>query len=92
MLSSLLKSINVKHVLSLSETEPDLFSIFGETEDKIDDWYYATEIRIEHLLIRASKEVSEPRSATHSGFRKLFHPNFNGDILNFLELKNRWLA
>ena len=55
--------MNIEHVLSLSEAEPNFLSIFGETGNKIDDWYHAREIRIEDLLIKASKEVSKQKSA-----------------------------
>ena len=54
------------------------------------DWHLSTEVRIEDLLIKASKEVAERKSATQSGFRKLAYPNFNGDIINNLEFKKCW--
>ena len=34
--------------------------------------------------------MAERKSATQSGFRKLPYPNFNYDILNYLEFKKRW--
>ena len=43
-------------------------------------------------MIRASKEVSERKAATQSGFKKLAYPHFNGDVLNYLEFKKRWAA
>ena len=43
-------------------------------------------------MIRASREVSERKAATQSGFKKLSYPHFNGDILNYLEFKKRWAA
>ena len=49
-----------------------------------------TESRIEDLLIRASRQVCERKSATQSGFKKLAYPSFNGDILNYLKFKKRW--
>ena len=82
--------MEIDKILILSETEPDFLSIFGETEDNIDDWCHATEIRIEDLLIKASKEVTERKAATQSGFRKLSYPSFNGDVLSYLEFKKRW--
>merc|ERR1711942_336975 len=90
LLSSMLKSREIDKLLVLCETEPDFFTIFGETEDDIHDWRQATEIRIEDLLIKASKEVSERKAATQSGFRKLPYPSFNGDVLSYLEFKKRW--
>ena len=87
MLSSMLKSLEIDKIISLCESEPDFFSIFGETEDDISDWRLSTEVRIEELLIKASKEVAERKSATQSGFRKLAYSSFNGDILNYLEFK-----
>ena len=54
------------------------------------DWKLSTEARINDILIRASKQVSERKSATHSGFRKLAYPSLNGDILNYLEFKKHW--
>ena len=64
MLSLMLKSIEIYKIIILCETESDFFSIFGETEEKISDWHLLTEVRIEDLLIRASKEVAERKSAT----------------------------
>ena len=90
MLSNMLKAMDLDSIIVLWETEPDSFSIFGETEDDITDWKLSTEARIEDLLIRASKQVSERKSATQSGFRKLTYPTFNGYILNYLEFKKRW--
>ena len=46
-----------------------------------------TEARIDDLMIRASREVSERKAATQSGFKKLEYPHFNRDALNYLELK-----
>ena len=54
----MLKSMEIDKILILCETEPDFFSIFGETEDNIHDWRLSTEVRIEDLLIKASKEVA----------------------------------
>ena len=92
LLSTMLNEMDLKHVISLSDTEPEFIEIFGETEDEINEWHHATKIRIEDLIIRASKEVSEWKSATQTGFRKLSYPKFNGDVLNFLEFKKRWSA
>ena len=86
----MLKSMEIDKILVLCESEPDFFTIFGETEDDIHNWHHATEIRIEDLLIKASKEVAERKAATQSGFRKLSYPSFNGDVLSYLEFKKRW--
>ena len=64
LLSSMLKSMEIDKILVLCETEPDFFTIFGETEDNIQDWHLSTEIRIKDLLIKASKEVVERKAAT----------------------------
>ena len=85
MLSLMLKSMEIDDIILLCETEPDFFLIFGETKDNIADWCLSTEVRIEDLLIKASKEVVERKSATHPGFRKLPYPNFNGD--SYITLK-----
>ena len=90
MLSLMLKSIEIDEIIILCETEPDFFSIFRETDDNISDWHLSTKVRIKDLLIRAGKEVTERKSATQSGFRKLTCPNINGDILYYLEFKKRW--
>ena len=90
MLSNMLKAMDLDGIIVLCETEPDFFSIFGDTEDDIMDWKLSTEARIEDLLIKAAKQVSERKAATQSGFRKLAYPTFNGDILNYLEFKKRW--
>ena len=34
--------------------------------------------------------MAERKSATKSGFRMFAYPNFNGDILNYLEFKKHW--
>ena len=86
----MLKSMKIDKILVLFEIEPDFFTIFGETEDDIHDWCHSTEIRIEDLLIKASKEVAERKAATQSGFRKLAYPSFNGDVLSYLKFKKRW--
>merc|ERR1712148_134626 len=90
LLSIMLKSMEIDKIILLCETEPDFFSIFGETEDDIHDWRAATEIRIEDLQFRASREVAERKAATQTGFRKLAYPSFNGDCLNYLEFRKRW--
>lgn len=90
MLSSMLKSMEIDKIISLCKSEPDCFSIFGETKANISDWHLSTEVRIEELLIKASKEVAERKSATQSGFRKLAYPSFNGYILNYLKFKKLW--
>ena len=41
-------------------------------------------------MIRASKEVSDRKAATQSGFKKFSYPHFNGDVLNYLEFKKHW--
>ena len=51
----------------------------------------STEARNEDILIRASRQVSERKSASQSGFRKLAYPSFNGDVLSYLEFKKRWM-
>ena len=58
----------------------------------MNDWRDEIEAHIEDLMIRASREVSERKAATQSGFKKLSYPHFNGDILNYLEFKKRWAA
>ena len=60
----MLKAMNIEHVLSLSDNHPYFLSIFGEVEDDIDDWCHVAEIRIEDLLIQASREVAERKLAT----------------------------
>ena len=92
LLSSRLTKMNIKHIISVADHEPDFLEIFGETEDQIDDWRHETEGRIDDLMIRASKEVSERKAVTQSGFKKLAYPHFNGDVLNYLEFKKRWAA
>ena len=86
----MLKYMEIDEIIILCETELDFFSIFGETKDNISDWHFSTEVRIEDLLIKASKEVAERKSATQLGFRKLVYPSFNGDILNYLKFKKPW--
>ena len=49
MLSLMLKSMEIDKIIILCESEPDFFSIFGETEDDISDWCLSTEVRTEDL-------------------------------------------
>ena len=88
----MLKATNIGHILSLWETKQKFLSIFGETEDDINELPNATEIRIEDLVIQASKEVPKQKSATKTALKKLSYPSFNGDVLNFLKLIKRWTA
>ena len=87
LLSTMLNKMDIRRLISFADNEPDFLEIFGETEDQIDDWRNETEAWIEDLMIRASREVSERKAATQSGFKKLSYPHFNGDILNYLEFK-----
>ena len=63
LLSAMLKDLDLPSIISLADTEPDFFTIFGKTEDQVDDWSHATKFRIQDLIIRASKEVSEGKAA-----------------------------
>ena len=56
--------MSIDHVLFSIGTESDFFSIFNETADKIHDWCIATEIRVEDLIIRASKTYDEIEFST----------------------------
>ena len=47
--------MDIKHIFSIADNEPDFLEIFGETEDQIDDWRHGTEARIYDLIIRASR-------------------------------------
>ena len=87
LLSTMLTKMDIKHIISIADTEPDFLEIFGETEDQKDDWRHETEAQIDDLMIRASKEVSKSKAATQSVFKKLAYPQFNGDVLNYLEFK-----
>merc|ERR1712121_629281 len=92
LLSNLLNKMDFRHLTAYADTEPDFLEIFGETEDQMNDWKDEIEAHIEDLIIRASREVSERKAATQSGFEKLSYPHFNGDVLNYLEFKKRWAA
>ncbi len=92
LLSTILTKINIKHIISIADHEPNFLDMFRETEDQVNDWRHATEYQIDDLLIKASKEISERKAATQSGFKKLAYPHFNGDVLNYLELNKRWAA
>ena len=85
----MLKDLDLAGIIPLTDTEPD-FQIFSETEDQVNNWSHATEFRIQDLMIRASKEVSDRKAATQTGFKKLNYPQFNGDVLNYQEFKKRW--
>ena len=87
----MLTKMDIKHIISIADNEQDFLEIFGETEDQIDDWRHKTESQIDDLMIRASKEVSERKTATQSGFKKLAYHHFNGDVLNYHDFKKRWI-
>ena len=80
----MLDKIDVKNIISLTDSKLDILGIFGETEDQIDDWRHTTKVRINDLMIRASKEVSDRKAEIQTGFKKLNYPLFNGDVLNYL--------
>ena len=83
LLSNILKDLDLTGIISLADTEPEFLEIFGETEDQVSDWNHATKFRIQDLMIRAFKEVSDRKAATQTGFKKLNYPQFNGDVLNY---------
>ena len=60
--------MDTKHIISLTYQEPDLLDIFGETTDQVGQWRLETEVRINDLMIRASREVSQRKATTQSGF------------------------
>ena len=64
--------------------------MFRKTEDRLDDWRHATKFTIQDLIIRASRKVSDRKTATQTGFQKLNFPHFNGEILYYLEFKKHW--
>merc|ERR1712082_514486 len=92
LLSNMLNKMDIRHLISFADNEPDFLEIFDETKDQISDWRNEIEAHIEDLMIRASREVSERKAATQSGFKKLSYPHFNRDILNYLEFKKQWAA
>ena len=51
LLSTMLKDMDIKNIISIADTEPDFLSIFSETEDQINDWRHATKFRIKDLMI-----------------------------------------
>ena len=82
----------IKHIISVADSEPDILELFVETKDQVDNWRHETEARIDDLIIRASREVSERKAATQLGFKKLAYQHFNWDVLNYLEFKKQWAA
>ena len=78
----MLKTMKIGHILSLLETEPEFFTHFKETKDDSNDWRHPKDIRIEDLLIRASKEVADRMAETQTDIRKLSYLSFNSDILS----------
>ena len=87
----MLKDLDLPSIISLADTEPNFIEVFGETEDQVNDWVEEAKDRIQDLMIRASKEVSDRKAATQSGFQKLSLPNFIGDVLNYQDFKRRWV-
>ena len=66
LLSSMLNKINIDHISSIPDHEPNFLDMFGETEDQVNDWRYAIKDIITDLLIKASKEISERKTATQA--------------------------
>ena len=60
----MLKDLDLTSIVSLADTEPDFIEIFGENEDQITDWVKEARYRIQDLMIRASKKVSERKALT----------------------------
>ena len=90
LLSAMLKDLDLPGIISLANTEPDFIEIFGENEDQVNDWVEETKNRIQDLMIKAEKEVSERKAATQTRFKKLSLPSFNGNVLNYQDFKRRW--
>ena len=86
----MMNQLDLPSIISLADTEPDFIEIFGETEDQVNDWKEEARDRIQDLVIRPSKEVSDRKDSTQTGFKKLSLPQFNGDILNYQDFKRRW--
>ena len=82
--------MDITGIISLADSEPDFIEVFGETEDQVSDWGHEAKYRIQDLMIRAYKEVSDRKASTQTGFKKLNYPQFNGDVLNYQEFKRRW--
>ena len=82
----------VYEVIKLLETEPDLFFIFGETEDDINNWRNLTKEIIYIIQDKASMEISVRKASVQFGFQKLKYPIFQGEILNYQEFKKRWVT
>ena len=38
LLSTMLKDLDIKNIISIADSEPNFLRIFGETEDQINDW------------------------------------------------------
>ena len=83
----MLKDMDIKNIISIANREPNFLTIFRVMEDHIDNLRHATKFRIEDLIIRVSKYVSDRKAATQIGFRELGYPQSNGDVLKNLELK-----
>ena len=90
LLSTKLKDMDIKNIISIANTKPDFIEIFLETKDQIDQGRHTTQLIIEDLIISASKDVSGRKADIQTGFRKLSYPQFNGDALNYIEFKKRW--
>ena len=64
----MLNKLDLPSIISLADTEPDFIEIFGETKDQVNDWVEEAWDRIQDLVIRASKEVSDRKALTQTGF------------------------
>ena len=86
----MLTSQKVDDIIAKADFEPDFFTIFGATEDDINDWRLLTEDRIYALQWKAAMEIHARKASVQSGFQKLKYPTFHGDILSYQEFKQRW--
>ena len=92
LISTRLTKINVNRIIFFADHESNFLDMFGKTEDQLHNRRHTTEDQITDLLIKASKEISERKTATPSVFKKLAYPYFNGEVINYLEFKKCWAA
>ena len=60
--STMLKNMDIQNIFSITHTKPEFLTIFEEIDDQIDNCRHTTKFRIEDLMVRAIREVSDRRA------------------------------
>ena len=86
-LDSNLSKLNIEKSVTLCDSDPDLYEVYGGTIESIIEWEENTKDRIDLLLQKADIQIQTRKSAVQSGFEKRKYPSFRGDPLNYFAFK-----